>query len=99
MREIETHKVHEGDRQPTVWALGKVGVGGIDIPFISLTEPGVTNEALLAVVIDRLEGFQRGEFPCPENALALSGCRLALDSLQKRTRDRLTRGVENKAVA
>jgi hypothetical protein len=33
---------------------------------------GLSNEALLAVVIDRLRGFQSGEFACRENALALT---------------------------
>lgn len=28
---------------------------------------GLTNEALLAVLIDRLECFQKGPFPCKEN--------------------------------
>lgn len=52
---------------------------------------GVSNEALLAIVEDRLIGFQSGEFACRENALALTE---AMMWLHKRTRDRLARGVE-----
>ncbi len=33
---------------------------------------GISNEALLSVVIDRLQCFQRGPFSCRENALALT---------------------------
>jgi len=34
---------------------------------------GTTNEALLAIVMDRLKCFQRGQFPCAENDEALAG--------------------------
>lgn len=55
---------------------------------------GVTQEALLAIVIDRLRSFQEGPFRCRENAVALTHCEDALMWLQKRTRERLARGVE-----
>jgi len=38
---------------------------------------GVTHEALLAIIIDRLEGFQKGPFACPENEIALNAFWLA----------------------
>lgn len=55
---------------------------------------GVSNEALLAIVEDRLLGFQSGEFSCRENAVALTKLQESMMWLQKRTRDRMTRGVE-----
>lgn len=55
---------------------------------------GVTHEALLAILIDRLEGFQKGPFAHPYNADALTSLRSAQASLKQRTRDRLARGVE-----
>jgi hypothetical protein len=55
---------------------------------------GVTQEALLAVVIDRLRSFQAGKFSCRENAIALTHCEDALMWLQRRTRARIARGVE-----
>lgn len=60
---------------------------------------GVTQEALLAIVIDRLRSFQAGPFSCRENAIALTHCEDAMMWLQRRTVDRLKRGVEgtNKA--
>lgn len=55
---------------------------------------GVSNEALLAIVQDRLEGFQRGDFACEENERALGHVRDALTALRTRTFKRLERGVE-----
>lgn len=55
---------------------------------------GLTNEALLAVLIDRMRGFQSGPFTCRENAVAMTKLEEALMWLQKRTRERLARGVE-----
>ena len=55
---------------------------------------GISNEALLAIVEDRLLGFQSGQFACRENAVALTKLQECMMWLQKRTRDRLARGVE-----
>lgn len=60
---------------------------------------GIPDEALYAILIDRLQGFQRGEFSCRENAVALTHLETALMWAQKRTHEREARGVEgfNKA--
>jgi hypothetical protein len=55
---------------------------------------GVTNEALLAVVVDRLEGFQAGPFKCKENEDALAMIKGGLTCLLKRTQRRLAAGTE-----
>lgn len=55
---------------------------------------GISQEALLAVVIDRLRSFQAGPYACRENAVALTNCEQAMMWMQKRTRDRMARGVE-----
>jgi hypothetical protein len=55
---------------------------------------GVTQEALLAIVIDRLRSFQAGPYSCRDNAIALTHCEEALMWLQRRTRERIKRGVE-----
>lgn len=55
---------------------------------------GISNEALLAIVEDRLIGFQSGQYACRENAIALTHIQDAMMWLQKRTRDRMARGVE-----
>jgi hypothetical protein len=63
-------------------------------PILESGVNGISQEALLAVVIDRLRSFQAGPYSCRENAVALTKCEEALMWLQKRTRDRLNRGVE-----
>lgn len=67
-------------------------------PILEAGINGVQNEDLLAIVIDRLEGFQSGNYACRDNAIALTKCQEALLWLQKRTRDRQSRGVEGKSI-
>lgn len=55
---------------------------------------GVCNEDLIAMVICRLEHFQKSEFACRENALAITKLEEALLWLRKRTMGRDRRGVE-----
>ncbi|NLB78068.1 MAG: hypothetical protein GX796_04260 [Clostridiaceae bacterium] len=55
---------------------------------------GVMNEDLIAMVITRLEHFQKSEFSCRENALALTKLEEALLWLRKRTMGREKRNVE-----
>lgn len=62
--------------------IGEVGVNG------------VTQEALLAIVADRLRSFQAGQYACRENALALTKIEEAQHWLHHRTLMRMLRGVE-----
>lgn len=55
---------------------------------------GLSQEALIAVLIDRLEGFQSGQFKCHDNELALDHLQYARLMLHKRTMDRVARDVE-----
>lgn len=55
---------------------------------------GVTHEALLAIVADRLRSFQAGPFACKANACALTHIEEAQHWLQQRTIERMRRGVE-----
>lgn len=57
---------------------------------------GFTGEALLAVMIDRLKGFQSGPFSNRESAIALTHLQDAMHWLEHRTRERMERGVEGK---
>lgn len=59
---------------------------------------GLTQEVLLAIVIDRLRAFQAGPFACRENAIALTKIEEAQHWLQSRTRGRMARGVEGKNI-
>ncbi len=59
---------------------------------------GCHNEDLIAIVIDRLQGFQAGNFSCRENALAITKLEESLHWLHHRTNARIARGVEGKSV-
>lgn len=63
-------------------------------PIAEVGANGISNEALLAIVIDRLECFQRGQYTCRENALALTKAQEAMHWLKHRTLERTARGVE-----
>lgn len=55
---------------------------------------GVTHEVLIAILCDRLRGFQSGTYNSTDNAEALAGLEQAQTALQRRTRVRMARGVE-----
>lgn len=55
---------------------------------------GLTQEALLAIVADRLECFQAGPYASDLNAKALEHVNAAQEALLSRTRERMARGVE-----
>ena len=72
---------------------------GLDVhfqngPIVEAGVNGVTQEVLLAIVIDRLRCFQAGPFACKENAEALDHAQQSLDWLKSRTKARMARGVE-----
>lgn len=55
--------------------------------------PGITEAALLAVLIDRLQGFQAGEYSCRENAIVLTKLEECLHWAKARADARAKRGV------
>lgn len=59
---------------------------------------GTTNEEVIEVLLDRLN-FLNSKFPCRENAVAITKLDEALMWLNKRTADRLKRGVEGQHKA
>ena len=60
---------------------------------------GITDEVLIAVLLDRLRGFQNGPFKCRENSLAVTKLEEALHWMNHRTNERVARGVEGRSVA
>jgi hypothetical protein len=60
---------------------------------------GLTHEALLAIVADRLRSFQKGPYSCKANACALTHIEEAMHWLQQRTIERMRRGVEGTHTA
>ena len=63
-------------------------------PIRDNEKPGWTDEALLAVLKDRLTNFQKGPHACYETGQALKRINEAMLSLTDRTKDRVRRGIE-----
>lgn len=82
-----SHKLKDGTPSFSriIFQKGPIGEVGVN---------GVSDESLLAIVRDRLEGFQRGPYACGENGVALDCVSNALKSLHGRTGRRLAAGVE-----
>lgn len=76
------------------WLSSQVSICFQNGPIKESGVNGLTQEALLAIVIDRLRSFQAGPFSCRENAIALTHCEEALMWLQRRTIARVKRSVE-----
>ena len=55
---------------------------------------GCFNEDLMLMTIDRLEHFQNSQFKCEENAKAIEYLKLAIQSMNARTKRRLRAGIE-----
>lgn len=58
---------------------------------------GTTNEEILKVLINRMNYLQK-QSPCRENAIVITKLEESLMWLEKRTRDRIERGVEGKPL-
>ena len=58
---------------------------------------GTTNEEVLEMLINRMN-YLNNKFPCRENSIAITHLDTALLWLEKRTRDRIKRDVEGKAI-
>lgn len=81
----DTDPLYDSSRQDIVFQYGPIGENGVN---------GSTHEVFLAILIDRLGGFQAGEFACRENANALRCLIEALFWLKSRTRRRIDQNVE-----
>jgi hypothetical protein len=55
--------------------------------------PGVTTEAVIAMLIDHIEEFQAGEYACEENVLTLYHLQAAKAAIRARAYARAQRGV------
>lgn len=84
--DLTGHSEREGVIQFQNGPINEVGVNG------------VTHEALLSILIDRLRGFQSGPFACRDNDMALARLEEAQMWLQRRTLERMRRGVEGTNV-
>jgi hypothetical protein len=55
--------------------------------------PGVTEQAVLAALIDRIKSFQAGKFACRENAIVITHLETAMLWSKERTNERARRAV------
>lgn len=68
-------------------------------PIKEVGENGTQMEKVIDVLVDRLEGFQKGDFRCRENALAITKLEEAKQWLMYRTAKRQQQGVEGTNAA
>ena len=82
---LEYAKVSDTEGCVVLFQNGPIAEAGVN---------GVTHEALLAILCDRLRGFQSGPYASADNAEALACMEQAQRALQRRTLARMARGVE-----
>jgi hypothetical protein len=89
----------ENKEQPgqTIQFIQKEPAAEDDTILVTISD-GTTNEELLDVLIDRMKYLQ-SKFPCKENACCITHLEEGLMWLEKRTKDRVKRGVEGKHSA
>lgn len=88
-------RVPTGELDPSLYRISHADdPGHVELMFQTLESSGLTNEALLAIVHDRLGVFQGGLCKCHENDAAMQYVALALDFLKKRTIRRNAEGTE-----
>lgn len=59
---------------------------------------GITDQALIAVVLDRVRSFNDGQFRCRENSMVITKLEEALMWMEKRSNDRARRNVEGERI-
>jgi hypothetical protein len=59
---------------------------------------GITDQSLLAIVLDRLRSFNSGQFGCRENSIAITKGEEMLMWMEKRSNDRARRNVEGERL-
>lgn len=55
---------------------------------------GITDQALLAIVLDRMKGFQEGPYSDASNDIVISSLKTCLEVMEARANSRAARGVE-----
>ena len=83
--DVDAERMDERRSLAIAFQNGPIGEVGIN---------GVSHEALLAILIDRLQSFQSGSFACTENEFAIRALSNAMFWLKQRTRKRMNRNVE-----
>ena len=63
-------------------------------PIQEAGQNGAQVEEVIDILLQRLQGFQKGRFTCRENANAITSLEVARMWLEARTKDRVAREVE-----
>lgn len=89
----------ENEQNPaqTLQFIQKEPKEGGDPGEMQTVSDGTTNEEVLEMLIDRMKWLQ-AKFPCKENACCITHLEEGLMWLEKRTKDRIKRGVEGKHI-
>ena len=83
-------KNHGGTGRQKIWFVQKRQM--LADGSLKTISDGITNETLIEVLIHRLQTLD-AKVPSVNNDYAIDNLRIALDHLQRRTEDRLIRGV------
>lgn len=84
--------------QPIMFIKKEPPANSTHVGELRTVHDGTTNEEVLEMLIHRMQGLYT-KFPSRETAIAITHCETALMFLEKRTRDRIKRGVEGKHIA
>lgn len=60
---------------------------------------GITDQALLAIILDRVRSFNEGPFRCRENSMIITKGEEMMMWMEKRSNDRARRGVEGERLS
>ena len=60
---------------------------------------GITDQALIAIALDRVRSFNEGQFRCRENSMIITKLEEAMMWMEKRSNDRARRGVEGERLS
>ena len=89
-KEAKGQEIQFIEKEEKLVSVDELGFGKTDLVTVN---DGTTNEEVIEVLIDRLNNLN-SKFPCRENSLAITKLEEALMWLNKRTADRVKRGVK-----
>lgn len=86
----------DNKRFQTIDFINKIQSGKDKTTLVTVHD-GTTNEEVLSMLIDRMQYLQ-SKFPCRENEIVITKLEESLMWINKRTKDRVKRGVEGKHI-
>ena len=96
---IEVYGDPSGGAQPQWAILHSVELNFQNGGLKEVGANGITDQALIAIVLDRLRSFNAGQFSSRDNSLAITHLEDALMRMERRSNDRARRGVEGERIS